>query len=465
MLDFMTVEVEEHHHGHTWMTDSRVETRLDREGLVAGSSSALLANDCSSRAVLATFESHLGREGQVAGPPSGSLMTYQTDASGWEGQVAGPPGVSSSNDFSTTQNSSLDQWYDAGPAAERLMLSLHVPPPTPAQPRTPLVSRATPYHPRGPLPAGTPFRPVLRFDCEDDDDIEMQAPTQQVRDTANQQASTRTNASGGNYQVGGSSSAGQQTPAQPTAGQPPWASSVAPPNPSTTRTMPLADQLRLLDANSRDRMNTARYLHPWWEDGDDSKDFKIYLIKTQLAGAHREGILPDTGAHDNLVGNLWVQRVTEILKQQNMQHLIKWTKLPKPITISGVGAGAQMAYWKVTIPTAFLVSGEHNLPSTYTAPVIGDDEHPSRVPALLGIKSMKKNRTVIDLVNGEIHVCGPGDVRMDLPHGTVTFKIEEAPSGHPLLPCTEYQLQKDKLDQIDLKAASRRSGTSFQTSI
>ena len=120
-----------------------------------------------------------------------------------------------------------------------------------------------------------------------------------------------------------------------------------------------------------------------------------------------------------------------------------------------------MAHWKVTIPTAFLSSGEHDLPSTFTAPVIGDDEHPSRVPALLGIRSMKKNRTVIDLVNGEIHVCGPGDVRMDLPPGTATFKIEEAPSGHPLLPCTEYQLQKDKLDQI----ASRRSGTSLQTSI
>ena len=83
------------------------------------------------------------------------------------------------------------------------------------------------------------------------------------------------------------------------------------------------------------------------------------------------------------------------------------------------------------------VPGQASL-STYTAPVCGDDNEPSDVPALFGLKSLSRLRTVIDLVNGVIHFCGPGDVIINTPAGTVSAQMEAAPSSHMLIPCTNY---------------------------
>ena len=96
------------------------------------------------------------------------------------------------------------------------------------------------------------------------------------------------------------------------------------------------------------------------------------------------------------------------------------------------------------------------LPSRYTAPVVGTDGEPSMVPALWGIRSMKAMRVLIDLVNMQLHICGPGDVRVDAPPGTTSIAIEESMSKHPLLPCTDF----------DRKVKSNVQGRalSFQTS-
>ena len=70
---------------------------------------------------------------------------------------------------------------------------------------------------------------------------------------------------------------------------------------------------------------------------------------------------------------------------------------------------------------------------------MGTDADPSSVPALWGVKSQVKHRTIVDLVNNKIHLCGPGKVHIDAPAGSVSMAMEPAMSGHMLVPCTKYQ--------------------------
>jgi hypothetical protein len=58
---------------------------------------------------------------------------------------------------------------------------------------------------------------------------------------------------------------------------------------------------------------------------------------------------------------------------------------------------------------------------------------------------MKKQRTILDLVNNQMHFCGPGEITFNLPPGSESFQLEEAPSGHLILPICEY-LEADTVE-------------------
>ena len=52
---------------------------------------------------------------------------------------------------------------------------------------------------------------------------------------------------------------------------------------------------------------------------------------------------------------------------------------------------------------------------------------------------MRDNRAVLDMANLQLHFCGPVDVHLTLPPGTKPFQLEVSPSGHPVLPCTNFE--------------------------
>ena len=211
----------------------------------------------------------------------------------------------------------------------------------------------------------------------------------------------------------------------------------------------IVQQLRILDQNSDDYDQISSRFFPWWDlnletDSDkiyntaNMNDEQIFLLNTKLSGEGREGLLVDTGARDNLVGNLFVKRILSILNEQGLIDQVKWKNLSKPINVSGVGKQSQLVEWEITVPLK-VIANDVKSSATYTAPVVGTEEEPSTVPALWGIKSMRYQRAVIDLVNNEIHLCGPGRVYVNTPHGTSTLKIESSVSGRPLVPCTEFE--------------------------
>ena len=72
---------------------------------------------------------------------------------------------------------------------------------------------------------------------------------------------------------------------------------------------------------------------------------------------------------------------------------------------------------------------------SFTTPVVANSE----LPGLLGLKTMRNNRAVLDMVNLQLHFCGPSDINLTLPPGTKSFQLEISPSGHLVLPCTNFE--------------------------
>jgi len=72
----------------------------------------------------------------------------------------------------------------------------------------------------------------------------------------------------------------------------------------------------------------------------------------------------------------------------------------------------------------------------------------STLPGLLGLAALKKNRAVLDFQKLELHFLGPGDYELErhLPPGSETYVLHEAPSGHLMLPCSEYSREKENAD-------------------
>ena len=202
----------------------------------------------------------------------------------------------------------------------------------------------------------------------------------------------------------------------------------------------------------------SRGFFPWWSDALSNADLEVaeretFLIRTKIEGQYREGLLVDPGAHDNLIGNLTAKRFIVCIERAGLGHLVKWTQLKKPIPVSGVGNGAPVCEWQVELPIVLEKNGIQSM-STFSAPVVGNDHAPSSVPALWGVKSQVKHRTIVDLVNNQIHLCGPGKVHIDAPAGSVCIAMEAAVSGHMLVPCTNYQNVDDRKPGISFQVES-----------
>ena len=160
----------------------------------------------------------------------------------------------------------------------------------------------------------------------------------------------------------------------------------------------------------------------------------------------RGGLLIDPGAHKNLCGERWLERVTEHLQRaypqvehvdlakaedQEVRHRIRCFPLPEPLAVQGVGAGAPVATHKARVPIA-LETGDT---ASYTAPILAGSD----IPALLGLESMEEKRTVLDLVHRRMYLMGPGDFTIQAPPGSHCLQLYKAESGHLMLPVTEFK--------------------------
>ena len=201
---------------------------------------------------------------------------------------------------------------------------------------------------------------------------------------------------------------------------------------TSTLTAPPATPSNFGNSSASSGPRITNLLYPWWAAPSSSAskdDAHTFLVKTKLSGS-REGLLVDPGAFDNLVGNVWVERMTALCSH--------WQMFPKfeqmdMLGVQGVGKASQSTCTRVTMPISmFGMDGE------YVAPMVGTADEPSDIPALLGLRSLKKFRSILDVINDKLYFIGPGDVQIILPPGSRTMDLEISPSGHMLLPCSEF---------------------------
>ena len=136
-----------------------------------------------------------------------------------------------------------------------------------------------------------------------------------------------------------------------------------------------------------------------------------------------------------------------------MQHKRKpeQRRRDRPLSVSGVGNGTQECTHNCTFPIAMKrLDGTHSR-GTFQIPVVKD----STLPGLLGLQSMRERNAILDMKTLQLHLCGPGDYDLlpALPPGTESFQCELAPSGHLVLPCTEYAgVDREEAGSLDTGA-------------
>ena len=173
----------------------------------------------------------------------------------------------------------------------------------------------------------------------------------------------------------------------------------------------------------------------------------IFLHERTRLAEDAEGLLVDPGAFDNLVGQLWVDRVRAILHATHQQRRISIGKLQQTLAVEGVGNGSQIAQERVSVPGVILSATSPDQPhggmheATFESPMIPE----SHLPALLGLRSLKGLRAILDMGNDTLWLCQPGQVVITPPSGSVRLQLETSRSGHLILPFTAFGQQTGHL--------------------
>ena len=147
------------------------------------------------------------------------------------------------------------------------------------------------------------------------------------------------------------------------------------------------------------------------------------------------GIIIDPGSVGNLAGDEWAIDVA--LESQENGRRPGQTKRDRPLRVSGVGQGSEMATHNVELPVCLRRLDGTTTSGSFEAPTV----RKSALPGLLGLISLTNRRAILDMNTKQLHFVGPGDYDLTalLPPGTESFQLRAAPSGHLLLPCNHYQ--------------------------
>ena len=138
---------------------------------------------------------------------------------------------------------------------------------------------------------------------------------------------------------------------------------------------------------------------------DDDPD-SVFLSKTTL-NEGEIGLMPDTGAHDDLSGSIWARAQATSAIEAGFQP--SQLQMAKPKVISGVGHGSQKAEFELTLPIGITDTHGQSFVEQFVAPCVGE----SALPGLMGIRSLKDNDALMRCKTGEIWFLGPGGVKIE----------------------------------------------------
>lgn len=177
---------------------------------------------------------------------------------------------------------------------------------------------------------------------------------------------------------------------------------------------------------------------------------QTYISNTELADG-RQALLVDPGSWNNLAGAPWCRR-TAVLAGRNGLKATQ-TRRERPLQVSGVGKDAQTCTHDCGLPIALKTVDDRGIAALFKTPTI--DDH--ALPALLGLKTLIEQRAIMDFTKMQISFSGPGETRIEFSPGTDTFQMYQAPSGHLMLPCCEYQSTRNNASSSSSSSSSRPS--------
>ena len=163
----------------------------------------------------------------------------------------------------------------------------------------------------------------------------------------------------------------------------------------------------------------------------DPDSTETYHSGTRLPDG-RPVLLIDPGSVGNLGGDRWAQECAQVAISHGRAP--SQARRPRTVSVMGVGNGNQTCAHNCTLPIGLTRASGGSLNGTFTTPVVANSD----LPGLMGLHTMRRNRCVLDMVNLQLHMCGPEDIKLSLPTGTETFRLEIAPSGHLVLPCGSF---------------------------
>ena len=140
----------------------------------------------------------------------------------------------------------------------------------------------------------------------------------------------------------------------------------------------------------------------------------------------------DTGAFQNIAGSEWVSQMEKALKRSK-QSKIEWKLLDRPHPVSGVGNDIVYAKWTASIPIILPGGGK----TTYTCLYIDDNN----CPGLLGMRALSSTGSILDLRPGKLCIYSGNTEDVEIPcrKGITKMTLEQAPSGHIMIPCGQFE--------------------------
>ena len=109
----------------------------------------------------------------------------------------------------------------------------------------------------------------------------------------------------------------------------------------------------------------------------------------------------------------------------------------QPLNVAAVGHGSQRCKFALHIPTAVEHVNDQVHQHTYEAPIV--DGSGSKLPGLLGLRSLERHRCIQDCSKRQLHFVSDGDVEIKLPSGSVTVPLVKLPSGYLAMVIDNYE--------------------------
>ena len=185
--------------------------------------------------------------------------------------------------------------------------------------------------------------------------------------------------------------------------------------------------------------------------GDVSLTFHA---NTQLADG-RCSLLVDPGSKGNLGGAHNIRRAALDAKNHGKKPTV--SRRDRPLNVMGVGNGSQQCAFDSTTPIALKTVDGRFLDATYTAPVVNESE----LPMLLGLQTLRQLRALLDIGKQKLYFLGPDGAEINVGPGSSEFQLEVSPSGHLVLPISNFDemaasQQNPQLDEAVLALTTQQ---------